>query len=84
MCYGCCWADVMLAVLYLCVTVVAWITQSCGSFREEILLATALYDPPVDYKTRTSFDLMRVVEDQVRDVLYYSRSFHHHHRHHHR
>jgi len=35
------------------------------------MLATALYEPPVDYKTRTSFDLMRVIEDQV-GITYYS------------
>ncbi|KAI0211151.1 transmembrane protein 232 [Lamellibrachia satsuma] len=36
------------------------------SLREEIMLATALYEPPVDYRTRTSFDLMRIIEDQWR------------------
>lgn len=34
-------------------------------FREEILLASALYEPPVSYNTRTGFDLRRIVEDQV-------------------
>ena len=29
------------------------------------MLATALYEPPVDFGKRTSFDLRRIVEDQV-------------------
>ena len=29
------------------------------------MLATALYEPPVDFNVRTSFDLRRIVEDQV-------------------
>ena len=29
------------------------------------MLATALYEPPVGFNTRTSFDLRRIVEDQV-------------------
>ena len=35
------------------------------SLKEEIQLATALYEPPTSYNTRTSFDLKRMVEDQV-------------------
>ena len=34
-------------------------------FREEIQLATALYEAPVSVNTRVSFDLRRIVEDQV-------------------
>ena len=33
--------------------------------REEIMLATALHEPPVGFNTRTGFDLNRIVEDQV-------------------
>ena len=29
------------------------------------MLATALYEPPADFNTRTGFDLKRIVEDQV-------------------
>lgn len=34
-------------------------------FREEIMLATALHEPPVNFEARTKFDLHRIVEDQV-------------------
>eukprot|EP00058_Branchiostoma_floridae_P020043 XP_002605533.1 hypothetical protein BRAFLDRAFT_104100 [Branchiostoma floridae] len=36
---------------------------------EDILLHVATYEPPVDYNTRTSFDLRRIVEDQWRKEL---------------
>ncbi|XP_050415849.2 uncharacterized protein LOC126829773 [Patella vulgata] len=39
------------------------------SLREEIMLATALYEEPVGFNTRTSFDLRRIVEDQWRKEL---------------
>ncbi|XP_078666491.1 uncharacterized protein LOC144908615 [Branchiostoma floridae x Branchiostoma belcheri] len=39
------------------------------SLREDILLHVATYEPPVDYNTRTSFDLRRIVEDQWRKEL---------------
>ncbi|XP_053389979.1 uncharacterized protein LOC128552922 isoform X3 [Mercenaria mercenaria] len=39
------------------------------SLKEEIMLATALYEPPVSFNTRTSFDLRRIVEDQWRKDL---------------
>lgn len=39
------------------------------SLKEEIMLATALYEPPVDFRKRTSFDLRRIVEDQWRKEL---------------
>lgn len=39
------------------------------SLKEEIQLASALYEPPVTYNTRTSFDLRRIVEDQWRKDL---------------
>ncbi|KAK3085879.1 hypothetical protein FSP39_009975 [Pinctada imbricata] len=39
------------------------------SLKEEIMLATALYEPPVDFGTRTGFDLRRIVEDQWRKEL---------------
>ncbi|KAK7096660.1 transmembrane protein 232-like [Littorina saxatilis] len=39
------------------------------SLKEEIDLATSLYEPPVNYNTRTSFDLRRIVEDQWRKEL---------------
>ncbi|XP_060065301.1 transmembrane protein 232-like isoform X1 [Ylistrum balloti] len=39
------------------------------SLKEEIMLATALYEPPIDFKKRTSFDLRRIVEDQWRKEL---------------
>ncbi|KAK3577758.1 hypothetical protein CHS0354_017457 [Potamilus streckersoni] len=39
------------------------------SLKEEIQLATALYEPPVSYNTRMSFDLHRIVEDQWRKDL---------------
>ncbi|KAL3880654.1 hypothetical protein ACJMK2_032876 [Sinanodonta woodiana] len=39
------------------------------SLKEEIQLATALYEPPVSYNTRMSFDLHRIVEDQWRKEL---------------
>ncbi|KAL8558461.1 hypothetical protein ACOMHN_052278 [Nucella lapillus] len=39
------------------------------SLKEEIDLVTALYEPPVDFNTRTSFDLRRIVEDQWRKEL---------------
>ena len=35
------------------------------SLKQEIELATALYEPPVSFNTRGDFDLKRVVEDQV-------------------
>ena len=34
-------------------------------FREELMLATALYEAPPDFNTRTGYDLRRIVEDQV-------------------
>nr|KAG5711617.1 hypothetical protein BaRGS_016799 [Batillaria attramentaria] len=39
------------------------------SLKEELDLATSLYEPPVDFNTRTSFDLRRIVEDQWRKEL---------------
>ncbi|XP_052795602.1 uncharacterized protein LOC128228360 isoform X2 [Mya arenaria] len=39
------------------------------SLKEEIMLASALYEPPVSFSTRTSFDLRRIVEDQWRKDL---------------
>ncbi|KAJ8297545.1 hypothetical protein KUTeg_024076 [Tegillarca granosa] len=39
------------------------------SLQQEIMLATALYEPPVDFNVRTSFDLRRIVEDQWRKEL---------------
>ncbi|XP_062576712.1 transmembrane protein 232-like [Saccostrea cucullata] len=39
------------------------------SLKEEIMLATALYEEPPDFKTRTGFDLRRIVEDQWRKEL---------------
>lgn len=39
------------------------------SLKEEIQLATALYEPPVGINTRVSFDLRRIVEDQWRKEL---------------
>ncbi|XP_052278054.1 uncharacterized protein LOC127876689 isoform X2 [Dreissena polymorpha] len=39
------------------------------SLKEEIMLASALYEPPVTFNTRTSFDLRRIVEDQWRKEL---------------
>lgn len=36
------------------------------SLKEEIDLAMSLYEPPVNFNTRTSFDLRRIVEDQWR------------------
>ncbi|WAQ97990.1 TM232-like protein [Mya arenaria] len=39
------------------------------SQEEEIMLASALYEPPVSFSTRTSFDLRRIVEDQWRKDL---------------
>ncbi|KAL5013066.1 hypothetical protein ScPMuIL_011617 [Solemya velum] len=39
------------------------------SLKEEIDLATALYEPPVGFKKRTSYDLHRIVEDQWRKEL---------------
>ena len=37
--------------------------------RDEISLATALYQPPVSFESKTSYDLRRIVEDQVRKNL---------------
>ncbi|XP_067661343.1 transmembrane protein 232-like [Haliotis asinina] len=39
------------------------------SLKEEIMLATALYEPTVSFNTRTTFDLRRIVEDQWRKEL---------------
>ncbi|CAG2201917.1 CENPE [Mytilus edulis] len=39
------------------------------TLKEEIQLATALYEPPVGVNTRLSFDLRRIVEDQWRKEL---------------
>ncbi|XP_060593523.1 transmembrane protein 232-like isoform X2 [Ruditapes philippinarum] len=39
------------------------------SLKEEIMLATALYEPSPSFNTRTSFDLRRIVEDQWRKDL---------------
>ncbi|ESO94973.1 hypothetical protein LOTGIDRAFT_232123 [Lottia gigantea] len=39
------------------------------SLKDEIMLATALYEEPVNFNTRTSFDLRRIVEDQWRKEL---------------
>ncbi|XP_048772983.2 transmembrane protein 232-like isoform X2 [Ostrea edulis] len=39
------------------------------SLKEEIMLATALYEEPPDFKMRTGFDLRRIVEDQWRKEL---------------
>ncbi|XP_041358680.1 transmembrane protein 232-like isoform X2 [Gigantopelta aegis] len=39
------------------------------SLKDEIMLATALYEPPIDYHKRTMFDLRRIVEDQWRKEL---------------
>ena len=38
----------------------------CCFCREEIMLATALYEEPPSFQTRTGFDLRRIIEDQVR------------------
>ncbi|XP_013408487.1 transmembrane protein 232 isoform X2 [Lingula anatina] len=40
------------------------------TLKEELQLATALYEPPLDFNTRTSFDLKRIVEDQWRKELH--------------
>ncbi|XP_077996992.1 uncharacterized protein LOC144450269 [Glandiceps talaboti] len=45
------------------------LTQTRPSLREDIMLSMALYEPGVDYKTRTSLDLKRIVEDQWRKDL---------------
>lgn len=39
------------------------------SLKEEIMLATALYEEPPNFQTRTGFDLRRIVEDQWRKEL---------------
>ncbi|XP_022090789.1 transmembrane protein 232-like isoform X2 [Acanthaster planci] len=39
------------------------------SLKQELLLATALDEQPVDFKTRTDLDLKRIVEDQWRKEL---------------
>lgn len=44
-------------------------TKARTSLQEEIMLATALYEPPMSFNTRTSFDLRRIVEDQWRKDL---------------
>jgi len=41
--------------------------------REEKVLAKLTDEPPIpDFKSRTSRDLMRIVEDQVYNILYYN------------
>jgi hypothetical protein len=39
-------------------------------YRQEILLATAAYEPPVGYGARMNKDLMSVIEDQWRKQLH--------------
>lgn len=56
---------IKVPILYLEINAFFKFFKMFFSSREEILLASTLYEPPPSYLTRTDFDLKRVVEDQV-------------------